>query len=41
VYADLFEDDLDIVAGRLDDGLAQTIVGKRWAEAALNEDEAR
>ncbi|MFZ6990437.1 tyrosine-type recombinase/integrase [Curtobacterium sp. RRHDQ66] len=28
VYADLFEDDLDIVAGSLDDGLAQTVVGK-------------
>ncbi|PYY38854.1 tyrosine-type recombinase/integrase [Curtobacterium sp. MCPF17_046] len=41
VYADLFEDDLDIVAGRLDDGLAQTVVGKMWAEAAQNEDEAR
>lgn len=41
VYADLFEDDLDVVAGRLDDGLAQTVVGKMWAEVARNEDEAR
>lgn len=41
VYADLFEDDLDVVAGRLDDGLAQTVVGKMWAEAARKEDEVR
>lgn len=41
VYADLFEDDLDVVAGRLDDGLAKTVVGKMWAEAARNGDEAR
>lgn len=41
VYADLFEDELDIVAGRLDDGLAQTVVGKKWAEAIRKEDEAR
>ena len=41
VYADLFEDDLDIVAGRLDDGLAQTVAGTMWAEGVRNEDEAR
>ncbi len=34
VYADLFEDDLDVVAGRLDNGLAQTVVGKMWAARA-------
>jgi hypothetical protein len=31
VYADLFDDDLDAVADRLDHGLAQTSVGKMWA----------
>jgi integrase len=31
VYSDLFDDDLDAVAGRLDEGLAKTIVGKMWA----------
>ena len=41
MYADLFEDDLDIVAGRHDDRLAQTVVGKTWAHSARNEDEAR
>jgi len=32
VYSDLFDDDLGAVAGRLDDGLAKTAVGKLWAE---------
>jgi hypothetical protein len=31
VYADLFDGDLDEVAGRLDEHLAQTTVGKMWA----------
>lgn len=31
VYADLFDDDLDDVANRLDQRLSQTIVGKMWA----------
>ncbi|CAN5237852.1 hypothetical protein BH09ACT1_BH09ACT1_06810 [soil metagenome] len=31
VYSDLFDDDLDAVAGRLDEGLANTVVGKMWA----------
>ncbi|GAA2751891.1 tyrosine-type recombinase/integrase [Amnibacterium kyonggiense] len=31
VYADLFDDDLDIVGARLDDGLLRTDVGKMWA----------
>lgn len=31
VYADLFDDDLDAVADRLDHGLARTSVGKMWA----------
>jgi hypothetical protein len=34
VYSDLFDDDLDDVASRLDQGLAQTVVGKMWAERA-------
>ncbi|GAA2751240.1 hypothetical protein GCM10009869_14280 [Amnibacterium kyonggiense] len=33
VYADLFDDDLDLVAVRLNDGLARTSVGKVWADA--------
>lgn len=32
VYSDLFDDDLDAVATRLDEGLARTVVGKMWAE---------
>jgi hypothetical protein len=32
VYADLFDDDLDAVAGRLDEGLARTDVGRMWAQ---------
>lgn len=32
VYSDLFDDELDAVAGRLDDGLARTVVGEMWAE---------
>ena len=32
VYADLFDDDLDLVANRLEEGLARTDVGKMWAE---------
>jgi integrase len=31
VYSDLFDDDLDAVAGRLNEGLARTDVGKMWA----------
>ena len=31
VYSDLFDDDLDAVAERLDQGLAHTVVGKMWA----------
>lgn len=31
VYADLFDDDLDPVAVRLDEGLSRTDVGKLWA----------
>lgn len=34
VYADLFDDDLDAVAGRLDEGLSNTVVGKMWAREA-------
>ena len=34
VYSDLFDEDLDAVAGRLDEGLARTVVGKMWAERA-------
>src|SRR6187402_1250698 len=34
VYADLFDDDLDLVAGRLNEGLARTSVGKVWANAS-------
>ena len=30
VYADLFDDDLDLVAVRLNDGPAHTRVGKAW-----------
>lgn len=41
VYADLFDDDLDPVADRLDEGLSRTVVGKMWAEAARSENEAR
>lgn len=35
VHADLFEDDLAVVAERLDSGLAQTVVGKIWVERAI------
>jgi len=35
-YADLFDDDLDHVAGRMDEGLRSTIVGKMWAEEAAS-----
>ncbi|WP_375407414.1 tyrosine-type recombinase/integrase [uncultured Amnibacterium sp.] len=31
VYADLFDDDLDLVANRLNEGLGRTDVGKMWA----------
>jgi hypothetical protein len=31
VYADLFDDDLDAVAARLDAGLSATDVGEMWA----------
>jgi integrase len=31
VYSDLFDDDLDAVAGHLNEGLALTSVGKMWA----------
>jgi integrase len=41
VYADLFDDDLDAVAGRLGEGLANTVVGKMWAEQAANERKTR
>ncbi|MCC8909456.1 tyrosine-type recombinase/integrase [Curtobacterium sp. GD1] len=41
VYADLFDDDLDPVADRLDEGLSRTVVGKMWAEAAHIEGKAR
>lgn len=34
VYSDLFDDDLDAVAERLDQGLANTVVGKLWASRA-------
>jgi integrase len=37
VYSDLFDDDLDAVAGRLDEGLAKTVVGKLWAERAAGD----
>ena len=33
VYADLFDDDLDAVAQRLDNAAAISIVGKMWANA--------
>jgi len=33
VYADLFDDDLDALAQRLDDAAAFSIVGKLWANA--------
>ena len=33
VYADLFDDDLDALAQRLDDAAAFSIVGKMWANA--------
>lgn len=36
VYADLFDDDLDPVADRLNAQLAGTEVGRRWAEAPLS-----
>jgi hypothetical protein len=32
VYSDLFDDDLDAVAGALDHRARQTSVGKTWAE---------
>ena len=35
-YADLFDDDLDHVAGRMDEGLRSTIVGRMWAEEAAS-----
>lgn len=35
VYADLFDDDLDQVADRLDVELARTSVGKMWANVSL------
>jgi integrase len=41
VYADLFDDDLDPVAARLDEGLSRTDVGKMWADAARGEEKAR
>jgi integrase len=41
VYAELFNDDLDAIAGRLDEGLANTVVGKMWAELATNEEKTR
>ncbi|WP_027466080.1 tyrosine-type recombinase/integrase [Curtobacterium sp. UNCCL17] len=41
VYADLFDDDLDPVAERLDEGLAQTVVGKMWADVAQNNEKTR
>lgn len=41
VYADLFDDDLDPVSERLDEGLSRTVVGKMWADSARNENEAR
>jgi integrase len=34
VYADLFDDDLDLVATRLNEGLSRTSVGKMWANGA-------
>ena len=33
VYADLFDDDLDALARRLDNAAALSIVGKMWANA--------
>ncbi len=35
VYTDLFDGDLDEVAGRLDERLAQTSVGKMWASRSI------
>jgi integrase len=35
VYADLFDDDLDAVAGKLNEALSRTDVGKMWAEARI------
>ena len=34
VYADLFDDDLDAVATRLDEGLSRTVVGNLWGAGA-------
>jgi len=34
VYADLFEDDADAVAERLDEARARTIVGDSWGKRA-------
>jgi len=33
VYADLFDEDLDAVAKRLDDAAATSVVGEMWANA--------
>jgi hypothetical protein len=37
VYSDLFDDDLDAVAGRLDHGLSQTDVGRMWGQASATQ----
>jgi hypothetical protein len=39
VYSDWFDDDLDAVAGRLDEGLSQTVVGKLRAGRQAGEAE--
>ncbi|GAA3590564.1 hypothetical protein GCM10022198_13070 [Klugiella xanthotipulae] len=35
-YTDLFDDDLDDVAARLDHKITETIVGKKWAKWRAN-----
>ncbi len=35
-YADLFDDDLEAVASALDEARARAVVGKMWAEPAMN-----
>ncbi|WP_378144790.1 tyrosine-type recombinase/integrase [Cnuibacter sp. UC19_7] len=38
-YADLFDDDLDVLAARLDEAAASAIVGKTWAGSPARNDE--
>jgi integrase len=41
VYADLFDDDLNAVADRLDEAYSRTVVGEKWAVGRLEAEEPR